>query len=91
MSKFVITTVQVVTRKYYVNVRDPVWAHDGIVMEEMEDFSQQFGSEDIVDTRGVEEFPVADKYESVNGAVMSFNYEQDKWDRSVRWDLAKNV
>ena len=89
MAKHIITTVQVITRKYYVEVDDPTWAHDGIVMGELDEFSQQFHSEDIASTQTVEDFPKADQYESVNAATMKFNYDTESWESDVRWDLAK--
>lgn len=88
MAKYVITTTQTVVRKYYVEVDDPEWAHDGIVMGDMQEFSQLFASEDIIDTVPVDQFPAVDKYYNINGAVMVFNYENDDWDTDVRWDLS---
>lgn len=88
MAKYVITTAQIVTRKYYVEVEDPTWAHDGIVMNELSEFSQNFLSEDIVDTLEVSEWPKATQYESVNAAQMSFDYETEEWQQNVRWDLS---
>jgi len=88
MGKYVIETIQVIKRRYYVEVDDPSWAHDGICMDELEEFSQEFYSEDIIGTQGVEEWPTEDR-DNVNGAVMTFNYDTEEWDQSVRWDLAK--
>lgn len=85
--KFIITTTQVVVRKYYVEVDDYTWAHDGIVMNELEEFAQFSASEDVVDTNEVGEFPNAARPENVNGAVMVFNYDKEDWDTTVRWDL----
>lgn len=87
-NRFVVTTAQIVTRKYYVEVEDPTWAHDGIVMNELSEFSQNFLSEDIVDTLEVSEWPKATQYESVNAAQMSFDYETEEWQQNVRWDLS---
>lgn len=95
MTKFIITTTQPVIRKYYVEVDNVEWAYDGIVMQELEEFSQQFGSEDIIDSHPVEDFPAVDANEArlfnvtVNAAAMKFNHETDQWELNVRWDLDK--
>ena len=87
MTKFVITTVQPIIRKYYVEVDDCTYAHDGIVMNEMEEYCQMHVSEDIISTQLVEEYPVPGREESINGAVMVYNYETNNWDREVMWTL----
>lgn len=87
--KFVIVTVQPIIRKYYVEVDDPTWAHDSIVMNEMQEYSQFHASEDIVSTQLVEEWPQPERQESVNAAVMQFNNETDQWDTLAIWDLTK--
>lgn len=88
MAKFIIETVTLMKQTYYVEVEDPTWAHDGIVMNELEPFAQEFFSEDIFSTRQVDEFPTMPR-DQVNAAVMKFNYDTDGWDSEVRWDLAK--
>lgn len=88
MGKFVIETVTLMKQTYYVEVEDPTWAHDGIIMNELEPFAQEFFSEDIFSTRPVDEFPTMPR-EQVNGAAMKFNYETGSWDTDVRWDLAE--
>jgi len=88
MGKYVVETVQVVRYKYYVEVEDPTWAHDGVVMNELEPFSYTHHSEDIITTTPVIDFPRAERDDSVNGATMHFNKETDTWDQQVRWDLA---
>lgn len=88
MRKYVVETVQIIKRKYYVKVDDPGWAHDGIVMNEMEHFSTSHLMEDILSTREVKKFPKADQYEDVNAAVMKFNYDTGEWECKARWDLA---
>jgi hypothetical protein len=87
MKKFVITTVQMVKRSYYVEVEDPTWAHDGIVMGELSEFTQEHMSEDIVVTQEVTEFSSQPR-DIVNGAVMKFDYEANRWGQEVRWDLS---
>jgi len=89
MGKFVIETVQVIKRKYYVKVDDPTWAHDGITMLELDHFSESYLSEDIISTTEVKKFPKAEFNESVNGAMMKFNNETSEWETKARWDLAK--
>ena len=88
MAKYIIETIQTVKRTYYVEVDDPTWAHDGIVMGELEEFAQGFYTEDIISTRAVEEWPKLPRA-LVNGAVMVFDKERDKWTEEVRWDLAE--
>lgn len=87
--KFVIVTVQPIIRKYYVEVDNPTWAHDSIVMNELQDYSQFFGSEDIVSTQKVKQWPQPEPQESVNAAVMQFNNETDQWDTQAIWDITK--
>lgn len=88
MGKYVVTTVQTFVNRYYVEVEDPTWAHDGIVMGDLDFFSCTPGSEDIVDTRAVDQFPKAENSHDVNGATMKFDNSTDKWTTEVRWDLA---
>lgn len=85
--KYVIETVQVIKRSYYVEIDDPTWAHDSIVMGELSEFAQGHYTEDISSTRQVEEWPTVPKM-LVNGAVMVFDKERDVWTEEVRWDLA---
>lgn len=87
--KFVITTVQPIIRRYYVEVDNPEWAWDGIVMNEMEEYSQTYGSEDIISTQQFEKFPEPGLGESVNAAVMRFNDESNQWDCEAVWELPK--
>jgi len=89
MGKYVIETVQVIRRKYYVKVKDPQWAHDSIVCNDLEEFSSSFCSEDIINTTKVDKFPTAAPEDNVNAAVMTFNYDTECWDTAARWDLAK--
>jgi hypothetical protein len=87
MAKFIVETAQVIRRKYYVEVRDPTWALDGVVMEELEEFSSNALMEDTLSVREVEEFPYAEETDNVNGATMVFNYDKHEWDLKVRHDL----
>ena len=88
MNKYVIETVQVIRRKYYVKVKDPTWAHDAIVFNELEPFSSSHYSEDVIGTTKVDKFPSALPDDDVNGAVMKFNSDEDEWQCDVRWDLS---
>ena len=88
MTKHVITTVQTIVRKYYVDVKDPEWARDSIVMNELDQFSSEFLSEDILDTQTVEDWPKARNRDSVNGATMTYDYNTEQWVTNARWDLA---
>ena len=87
MKKHIVTTVQIIKRTYYVEVDDVEWAYDGIVMGELDQFSSSFLSEDVITSKEVAEFPVAEVREDVNAAVMTFNESKDGWDSSARWDL----
>lgn len=88
MPKYIIETIQTIKRTYYVEVVDPTWAHDGIVMGELEEFAQGFFTEDIISTQAVEDWPKLPRA-LVNGAVMVFDKERDMWTQEVRWDLAE--
>lgn len=88
MAKYVIETVQVVKATYYIEVNDPSWAHDGIVMNELEPFAREFFCEDISGTRVVDQWPRM-PHDTVNAATNSYNYETESWDQQVRWDLAE--
>ena len=87
-NKYVVTTVQTIVRRYYVEVDNPDYALDGIICGELEEFSQQYGSEDPIDTYSVDQFPKAEWEHSVNGAVMTYNEAENRWDISAAWDLA---
>ena len=89
--KYVVTTVQTIVRRYYVETDYPEYALDGIVCGELEEFSQQHGSEEPISTQKVEEFPNATPDESVNGAVMVFKQHEKMgyWDTTTNWDLGK--
>lgn len=87
--KFVITTVQPIIRRYYVEVENPEWAWDGIVMNELQEYTQAFGSEDIISTQQVKKFPEPNPGESVNAAVMRFNTDTDQWESEAVWRLPK--
>jgi hypothetical protein len=88
MGKYVVETVQVIRRKYYVKVDDPTYSHDAIVFNELEPFSSTCYSEDVINTTEVDKFPKADKDDDVNAAVMKFNYETREWETKARWDLS---
>ena len=89
MKKFVIQTVQMIKRTYYVEVDDPTWAHDAITMEELVQFSDKYLSEDIISTTEVESFPMANHDESVNAAVVSFDEDSGEFIYEARWDLVE--
>lgn len=80
MSKFIVTTVQNVVRKYYVEVDDPEWGGEAIINQEIDEFSQIPLSEDILSYTEVEEFPAASDFEMVNGATYKYNPETELWD-----------
>ena len=88
MAKYVVETVQIIRRKYYVKVGDPTWAHDGIVFNELEPFSSTYCNEDVINTTEVDKFPHAREGDDVNAAVMKFDYETREWETKARWDLA---
>ena len=92
MSKYVVHTTQVTHNMYYVEVNDPEWAGDSIVMGELEPFAYHMGSEDVLMYEKVDKFPEQDR-ESVNGATYICQYtdtgEFDGFEPVVRWDLAK--
>lgn len=86
--------MQIVIHKYYVEVDNPEWACDSIVMEELDPFSSIFLSEEITRIDSCEEFPKANikripggRYESVNAASYKFNKQTNTWDSTARWDL----
>jgi hypothetical protein len=87
MSKFVIRTIQTTVRVYYVEVNDVEWACDGIVMNELEEFSAECFSEDIIHVASVDEFP-SQPLVNVNAATNTFNYTTEEWDKEVHWELA---
>ena len=89
MKKFVIQTVQMIKRTYYVEVDDPTWAHDAITMEEIMQFSDKYLSEDIINTTEVENFPMAEDGDCVNAAVVTFDEDSGEWIHEARWDLVE--
>lgn len=86
--KFVVETVTVVKQVYYVEVDDPTWAHDGIVMGELDPFAQESYTEDVCNTYEVTEFPAV-QAKLVNAATMKYNRDESRWECETRWDLAK--
>lgn len=88
MGKYIVETVQVIRRKYYVKVEDPGWAHDALVFNELEPFSSTCYSEDVIGTTEVDKFPKAKEDDDVNAAVMVFNDKDRVWNVKARWDLA---
>lgn len=96
MGKYVIETVQVIRRTYLVKVDDPTWAHDAMLEGELEDFSSQFFSEDVVSTRKVDKFSdCADggNYHEMNynSAVCVYDPVTNKFEVEARWDLVDKV
>lgn len=89
MTKFVITTIQPLVRKYYLEIDKPEWAHDSIVMQDVAEFSQWFGTEDILTTTEVADWPKAERGETVNAATMKYLDDGDVWEMNIRWDLDK--
>lgn len=85
--KHVIETVQIIRRKYYVEVENPYWACDSIVMEELQPFSSRCMTEDILSTTQVDEFPVATAGDSVNAATYKYNYDTEEFESIVKWNL----
>jgi len=86
-NKVVVTTTQVIVRKYFVEVDDPEWACDGIVCDELEEYSQNHLTEDILDVKIVDEWPSMPSDESLNAAVMRFNYDREEWETDVMWPI----
>ena len=98
MAKHIIETMQIVIHKYYVEVDNPEWACDGIVMGELDQFSSVVFSEEITRVDSCQDFPkVGDRNpitgigEDVNGATCKFNYNTNTWEQHVRWDLYEKV
>jgi len=89
MPKFVIHTVQNIKRTYYVEVDNVDWAYDALCMGELQDYAQEYLTEDVIDTRKVDRWePVEQtRHVGVNGATYSYNYETNEWVQTVRWDL----
>lgn len=87
MPKYVIQTAQIIKRLYYVEVNNPTWAHDSIVMSELEEFASDHLSEDIFSTTEVDEWPTQPRG-IVNGSTAVYNYTTKSWDHETRWDLA---
>ena len=93
MGKFVIETVQIIKRKYYVKdsqLNDPAYILDDLVMGYLDHFSSEFLSEDIVSARKVKKFPVSEPRENVNAAVMIYDNDAGEYRTDARWDLEYN-
>lgn len=90
MGKFVIETVQIIKRKYYVKnsqLDDPAYILDDLVMGYLDHFSSEFLTEDIVSARKVKKFPVSEAREDVNAAVMIYDNDAGEYRTVARWDL----
>jgi len=83
--KVVVKTIQTVVRTYFVDTPDAAWAADGIVCNELEEYSQKHLSEDILSTQVVVEWPRAASDESINAAVMRFDESINGWLTDVMW------
>ena len=83
--KAVVKTTQVVIRTYFAEAPDPEWVCDGIVMQEMDHYSDKFLSEDILSVESVSEWPEIKEDENINGAVMSYDTKTDEWVADVMW------
>ena len=95
MSKHIITTVQTVINKYYVEVDDPEWACDAIVCKELEPFSYTHSMESIIEVKTLKKnkrWPMAKKMD-MNAATYKCVYSNEEhtefgvWFQDVRWDL----
>lgn len=95
MAKHVIETISIFRNLYYVEVDDPVWAEDSIVMKELDAFASEFKDEIIMSTQTMaegEEWPVVHG-NIVDGTTYAWStYVDDKENgefvAQVRWDLA---
>lgn len=86
--KVVLKTAQTIIRTYFVevpDVADPQWACDGLVMNELEEYSQKHLTEDILSTQVVNDWPEVDNDESINAAVMKFDQNIDTFVTDVMW------
>ena len=83
--RVVVKTVQTIVRTYFVEVPDPNWAADAITINELEEYSQKYLSEDIVSMEMVEEWPELRSDEIVNAAVEIFDEDSQVWERTVLW------
>ena len=83
--KVVVKTVQTIVRTYFVEVPNPEWACDAIVMNELEEYSYRHLSEDILSTEVVQDWPAPDLEESVNAAVMKYDDQTNDWITGVMW------
>jgi hypothetical protein len=83
--KIVVTTTQVIVRKYFVEVDDPEWACDGVVCNELEEYSYRHLTEDIISAIVVDEWPSIDHNDSLNAATMKYNPVTDEWEKDVMW------
>jgi hypothetical protein len=88
MKKFVVETVQVIKRKYYVEVDNPTYIHDSITCDDIDPFSCEHFDESISSTVEVVDFPKADPKEGVNAATYTWDDVQRIMVQKVRWDLA---
>ena len=83
--KVVVTTTQVIVRKYFVEVEDQEWACDGIICNELEEYSYRHLTEDILSVNVVDNWSAIESDESINAAVMKYNYDLDEWATDVMW------
>lgn len=88
MAKYVVETVQVIKRKYYVEVDDPTYIHDSITCDELDPFCYEHFDESISSTIKVQDFPKASLGEGVNGATYRWDDENRVMVEIVRWDLS---
>lgn len=92
MAKYVIHTVSQFYNRYYVEVKDPEWAGDSIVMNDLEPFASTHMGENVLNYEKVKKWPKVDRAD-INGAGYECEYEEDgsfkRWHQLTLWDYAK--
>lgn len=89
--KVVVKTVQTIVRTYFVEVPNPEWSCDAIVMNDLEEYSYRHLSEDILSTEVVQDWPELGDDESVNAAVTKYDEDTNDWTPGVLWPGDREV
>lgn len=86
-NKWIVTTVQTVYTRYYVEVDDPEWAGDSIVCGELEQYSNRYLSEDVLEYLQVDEYPESSEGpdDQINGAT--YKAITDENGDFVEWEM----
>lgn len=92
MAKYVVHTVSQFYNRYYVQVKDPDWAGDSIVCNDLDPFASSHMGETVLHYEKVKDWPTVPAAD-VNGAGYKCKYDEEggfeRWEQLVLWEYAE--